>query len=143
MAYRAGIKAQIYVEGTLAKGAQDITVPWTKNEIAVRTRGSRFVKYLPGLIDGPIDFEILYDPDDPVYQALHDAFWSDADDNYLEIEITDRKKTAASWRGIKADFIVTNFEQTDPLEDTSSRSVSIRFAAESDNEPVETGSDVP
>ena len=143
MAYRAGIKAQLYVEGTLARGVQDLTVPWEKNAIPVRERGSRFVKYLPGLIDGPIDFEMLYNPDDPVQKALHDAYWSDTDDNFLEIEITDRKKTASSWNGIKADFIVTRFEQVDPLEDTSNRAVSIRLAAESDNEPVETGSDVP
>ncbi|MDR1492732.1 MAG: hypothetical protein LBT05_08425 [Planctomycetaceae bacterium] len=138
MGYRSGFKAKMYMGTTLVKGVLDITLPFSRNEIQVKSRESVWVKYLKGLIDVPIDFTIHYDPADASFQALQAAFLSDADDSYVNIEFTDNVKTAATWRGIKADWEVTKFEKADPMEDVSDYNVSIRLSAAAGTEPTVT-----
>jgi hypothetical protein len=137
---RTGYKARVYVAGKIVPGVQDITVTTSRTEVQVKVREHGDVRYLAGLKDTPIDFEMLDDPTDETYLALKAAYHSDTDDNFLEVEITDNPKTAAKWEGIKGDFIVTKFEKSYPVDDAAKVNVSLRQAAASKKAMVETRS---
>jgi hypothetical protein len=77
------------VAGKIVPGVQDVTVTTSRTEVQVKVREHGDVRYLAGLKDTPIDFEMLDDPEDETYQALKAAYHSDTDDNFLEVEITD------------------------------------------------------
>lgn len=138
--HRTGFHAQMYVDDEICKLTQDFTLSFSSTEIQTKDRGSDWIKYLKGLKDAPMDFDITQDDTDPTYLALKAAYYSTAEDNYLPIEFTNRPKTSASWKGFKADWIVTGFEESEPIDDEAITSVSIRLAANSPNEPAETGS---
>ena len=134
---RTGYKARIYVAGNLLPGVQDITVEVSRTEIEVKSREKSTVGYLNGLLHCPIDFDMDDKPDDPGYKAVKAAFYSQADDNFLSIELTNRPKTTPPWEGIKGDFVVTKFARTYPIDDVARVSVSLRPAAASEEEVVE------
>jgi len=136
---RTGFKAQMYVEGQLCTLTQDFSFAVSRTDIQSKNRGLIWTKYLKGMKDVPIDFDLTTDENDPQYQALSASFDSDADDDYIEIELTDKPKTSTGWSGFKADWVVTKFEKSEPLDDEAKTSVSIRIAAGSPNEPSVTG----
>ncbi len=138
---RSGYKGRIYVEDNVVPGVEDFTVARSRPEIPVRSREKGVVGYLNGLIDVPIDFEMHTKEDDPTYKALEAAFESEADDNYLSIDITNRPKTAEKWKGITGDWIVTKFETAEPIDGVAMTAVSIRVAAASDRVPTNISSD--
>ena len=140
MGARIGWHANIYVESQLCKLAQDFTFAVSTTEVESKNRGSRWIKFLKGLRTVPIDFEMTTNESDPTYQALKASFDSDSDDDFVEIEFTNKLKTKPDWGGFKGDFIVTKFEQSEPMDDEAKTSVSIRLAAGSDNEPTYTKS---
>ena len=138
--HRTGFKAQMYVEGELCPLTQDFTVGFSSTEIQTKDRGSDWIKYLKGMKDAPIDFELTTDETDPSYVALKEAYFSSADDAYLEIEFTNKPKTATEWEGFKGDWVVTAFEDGEPIDDEAKTNVSVRLAANSPNEPQRTSS---
>ena len=138
--HRTGFHSQMYIDDVLCPLTQDFTLTHSSTEIQTKDRASIWIKYLKGMRDVPLDFEITRDDSDPGYQALRAAYFSTAEDDYLPIEFTNRPKTASEWRGFKADWVVTAFEESEPIDDEAKTNVSIRLAANSPNEPEETGS---
>jgi hypothetical protein len=137
---RVGIKGQSYFNtGThdapvwvRAKILHDLTLAVSKGEVQVKNKGSRWVKYLSALNDAPLDVEVDWQPDDPVFDALQDAFWTD---EVLEFVILDGGIKKAGAQGLRAGFVVTKFERSEPLEDQMLANVSLRLAADWDHEP--------
>ncbi|MDR1957608.1 MAG: hypothetical protein LBQ54_00930 [Planctomycetaceae bacterium] len=138
---RSGYKARIYLGTAVVPGVQDITVAMSRTEIQVKQREKRTVGYLKGLIDFPIDFDMLRDEENATFLAFKNAFFSEADDDYITLDITDRAKTSSEWTGIRADFVVTKFEEGFPIDDVAMQSVSIRLAANSPNEILDIDQD--
>ena len=138
--HRTGFHSQMYVNDMLCSLTQDFTLTFSSTEIQTKDRTSHWIKYLKGMKDVPLDFELTRDDTDPGYQALKAAYHSTAEDDYLPIEFTNRLKTAGAWKGFKADWVVTAFEEAEPIDDEAKTQVSIRLAANSPNEPEETAS---
>ena len=136
---RIGWHAKVYIGGVLCDLVQDLTYEESVTEVESRNRSSRYVKFLKGLRTKPIDFDMTTDATDPGYLALEAAYRSDSDDDWVEVEFTDRVKTKTPYKGFKANFIVTKFAQSEPLDDEAKTSVSLRLAAGAP-EPVVTSS---
>jgi len=139
---KAGIKGQTYLKNAetwlRAKILRDLTMAVSSNEIATKNKGSVWQKYLIGLRDVPIDCEADWEPGNPVFEALKEAFWTEAPLEFLILDGGIRKVGA---QGLHASFIVTKFERSEPLEDVMSVAVSLRLAADCPDEPeyVEMG----
>ena len=137
---RVGIKGQSYLnKGThttpawkRAKILRDLTLAMSKAEVQVKNKGSMFVEYLTGLIDVPLDCECDWEPGDPVFDAMQEAYWSEEPLEFLILDGGIRKKGA---QGLRANFIVTKFERGEPMEDVMSTAVSLRLSAESNDKP--------
>ena len=144
---KVGIKGQMYCNsGSYSspawnryKAARDVTMAVSRNEVAVKNKGSLWIKYLSGLRDALLDFEADWEPGDPVFDALQSAFWTEAPLDFLLLDGGIKKAGA---QGLRAGFIVTKFERSEPLEDVMSVSVSLRLAADCEQDPewVTTGS---
>ena len=137
---RIGFFAKMYVAGVLCDLIQDFTTEDSFNEVESRNRGSRFVKTLKGMRTKVIDFDMSTVESNPGWQALKAAYNSSAEDSYIEIEFTNRVKTSTQWQGFKANWEVTKFTQSEPMDDEAITSVSIRISANSPTEPLETHS---
>jgi hypothetical protein len=137
---RVGIKGQSYLNlGThaapqwkRAKVLHDLTLAVSKNEVQVKNKGSRWVKYLSALNDAPLDVEVDWAPGDEVFDALQEAFWTD---EVLEFVVLDGGIKKAGAQGLRAGFTVTKFERSEPLEDQMIANVSLRLAADWEFEP--------
>ena len=128
---RVGIKGKTYIGGALAKWVGDLTVAISVAEVAVKNKGSEWERFLPGLKSLPIDIEGNWEPGDPTFDAMQEAFWSEEE---IEVEILDAAKDK-NGKGIKGMFIVTKFERGEPVEDVMSVSASLRLSALSDEDP--------
>ena len=137
---RVGIKGQTYANtGSYSapvwnryKAARDLTVAVSANEVAVKNKGSIFVKYLSGLKDTPLDFEADWEPNEPVFDMLQQCFWTQDPIDFLILDGGIKKVGA---QGLRGGFIVTKFERSEPVEDVMSVSVSLRLSAEWPQEP--------
>ena len=119
---KVGIKGQISINGHKAKFVRDLTVSVSRTEIQVKNKGSEYVEYLTGLIDVPLDLEGDWEPGDPAFDALRDAFLSEE-----PVQVT---LSEGGIGGVNRPFIVTKFERTEPLEDVMGVSASLRLSAE-------------
>ena len=109
------------------KSVRDLTIGISKNEIPVKNKGVEYVRYLGGLKDVPVDFEMDWEPEEGSFAMLVDSFMNDTP---LEFEFLDDTKTKGGY-GLKGEFIVTKLDRSEPLEDVMSASVSLRLAADS------------
>jgi hypothetical protein len=116
------------------KSVRDLTIAISKNEVPVKNKGSKFVRYLSGLIDAPVDFEMDWEPGEGAFDLMQDSFWEETP---LEFEFLDDTKEKGG-KGLTGEFIVTKLERTEPIEDVMSASVSLRLAADSEVEPTWT-----
>ena len=137
---QAGIRGQTYYNsGTSqaptwvrAKFLRDLTLPLSSNEIAVKNKGSVWVKYLRGLIDVAIDGEADWEPGSAVFEGFKSSFFTEKE---IELMILDGGIKKQGAQGTRASFIVTKFERGEPLEDAMTVSFSLRLAATSAQEP--------
>jgi len=137
---QAGIRGQTYYNsGTRqtpvwnrAKLLRDLTLPLASNEIAIKNKGSLWVKYLRGLLDVAIDGEADWEPGTVVFEGFKSSFFTE---KVIELLILDGGIKKQGAQGVRASFIVTRFERGEPLEDAMSVSFSLRLAAESEYEP--------
>lgn len=137
---RAGIVGQTYLNvGTYdtpewyqVKILHDLTIEVTATEIQVRNKGSRYVKYLMGLEDAPIDTEYDWAPEDQAFQKMHEAHYKRT---YLDLVFLDGKINQVGATGFRGDFLVTKWGDSQPLDDAEVLTAALRLAAESPNEP--------
>jgi len=138
---KVGIKGQTYYNSgshstpvwNRCKSIRDLTMAVSSNEVSVKNKGSRWEKFLTGLDTCPIDVEADWEPGDPMFEAMQAAYWSKEP---LEFVFLDGgiKKTGA--QGIRAGFIVTKFERSEPVEDVMTLNASLRMSADWPHDPV-------
>jgi len=108
----------------LVGNTRDLTINGETGEIDVTTRGNNGWKAtIPGLKDGSIEFEMVWDSEDANFAAFQ-AAWI----NKTPIEVaamSDAIDTAGS-TGLRATMAVTRFSQNEPLEDAVTASVTLK-----------------
>lgn len=125
-----GVGAHTWQELTIVA---DVTVNQTRNKGTVKNRGLGSEKYLAGLKVRSIDLEITHEPDDALFQVIADAY--DSGDP-IGIAAMDGPIGTSGSYGLQMDVIVTEFTQTQPLEDSSNWKVKLEPAAKSAFEPA-------
>jgi hypothetical protein len=112
---KIGYQMPLIIGGFTTYSVGDVTIEKSYTEIEVKRKTDRDIRYLKGMRNCPIDFDIDRNEKDPAYRILRDL--SDTDEAVtIEVgEVTDR-------------FIVTKFTRNEPVDDVVTVSVSIRLA---------------
>lgn len=96
----------------------DVTINLTANQINATTRATAgWEANIAGLKTGSVDFSIMYDKEDADYQALNAAFIAGT---ALAFFFSD-----GAGNGLIGDFVVTNFSESQPLNDAVSIAVTL------------------
>ena len=104
------------------KNVKDLTLNLESGEADVTTRKTEgWRASVATLKEASLDFSILYDTDDPDYNAFADAYFDNAP---LALFVTDGNGT-----GLDADFSITNFSIEQPLEEAISVSITAKPTA--------------
>ena len=133
MSAKGGREAVLYykVGGLDGAGAwtelsivRDCGLDLQKGDADVTVRGNAgFKQYVGTLKDVPLEFEVVYDADDPGYQALQDSY---IDDLIIGLAILDGPWASAN--GLLADFIVTAMKRNEPLDGAITSNVTAKLA---------------
>jgi hypothetical protein len=111
---------------TEVTNVRDATLNLEKGEADTTTRGNSGWRSTEGTLkDGSVEFEMVWDTSDAAFTAIKDAYFNDT--TIALAALTGDKDTAGS-QGIWADFSITNFSQTQGLEDAVIVSVSAKPA---------------
>lgn len=111
----------------------DVTVNNGRNTGTVKNRSVGTERKLAGLKTRSIDLEITHEPDDPNFQALLAAY---ENDDIIGVASMDKTIVTAGSVGLQMDVIVSDFSQTQPLEDSSNWKVKLEPAAKTDHVPA-------
>lgn len=131
MSAKLGMNAKLYYKegGMDAAGSwneltnvRDNTLNLEKGDADVTTRGNNgWRATLATLKDGSVEFEMVWDPDDAGFDAIHDAYFND---NVIGLSILDG--AIATGTGLQADFAITNFTRNEPLEEAMTVNVTAK-----------------
>lgn len=120
MAFKLGMKGVLnYKEGGQAgadpwaalTNVTDVTTPLQKSTADATTRANNgWRATVPSLKEGSVDFEMVWDPEDPGFQVIRDAFFNDT---VVGLQILDE----ADGEGLQADFMISNFTRSEPIEE--------------------------
>lgn len=141
MGFALGLDAKIYRLTTGSRAAwpateapanlseitnvRDVTVNMTKAEADATTRGSGGWKQtVATLKDASIEFEMVWDTADTHFTAIQESFTSQ--NSPIALAILDGVSTTADTQGLWADFMVTGFEKTEPLEGVQMVKVTVK-----------------
>lgn len=116
-----------------------ITVNQTRNSSAIKRRGNGDETYIRGLRVRSIDMEIVDDPSDPLWLLLHENYESDDPEDYIGIACMNGTLPAVGVAsvGLQMDVVVTDFGQSQELEDGSMRKIKLVPSDASDFSPTE------
>ena len=103
---------------------RNVTLNMDAGEANVTTRGNDGWKAtLAGLREATLEFELVWEPDDPGFEAVKDAFLAGA-----TIGLAALDKAGAEGEGPVADWSITNFSRAEPLEEAIIVSVTAKLA---------------
>jgi predicted secreted protein len=128
--FRLGIKAKIFygsggstgVPNSELTNVTDVTVTLDAGEADVTTRDNDgFRATIGGLKECSIEFDMLYLPGDPGFQAIQKA-WLDGDQIHLAA------LTGKGGEGPVGDFAITGFSRSEPLEEAIKYSVTAKLS---------------
>lgn len=126
MAIRLGLDGKLYygVAGATASNeianVKDVTLNLEKAESDVTTRGSGGWRQTVGTLkDGTIEFQMVWDPADAAFTAVKNAFINNTALAFLCLD-------EENGQGLDADFTVTNFSRSEPLEEAQMVAVTIK-----------------
>ena len=126
MGIRLGMDAKLYhgPAGSTATSeltnTRDVTLNLETGEADATTRGSNGWRAIVATLkEGTVEFEMIWDTEDSGFSAIKDAFF-----NNTPIALAVLDKTDGS--GLDADFMITNFSRSEPLEEAITVSVSAR-----------------
>jgi len=104
---------------TDVSGVRDVTLNLEKGEADVTTRDNNgWRAYVGTLKDATLEFELVHDPVNQDYKDLLNAFLNGT---VLAFFISD-----GSGNGLIADWVITGFNNPEPLEEASTISVTAR-----------------
>ena len=129
---RLGLQGKLYYnEGTWAApvwvevgNVRDLTLNLEKGEADVTTRAnSGWRAILATLKEGTIEFEMVWDTEDPAFMVF---FMSWLNDTPVECANMDGDIASAGSSGLHAVFNVTNISRSEPLEEAMGASVTVK-----------------
>lgn len=104
--------------------ARDVTLNLDAGEADVTTRGNDgWRATIAGLKEASIDFELVWEPDDPGFEAVKDAYLNGTTIGLAALDVA-----GAEGEGLVGDFSITNFSRAEPLEDAIIVSVTAKLA---------------
>jgi len=109
---------------------RDLTRGLSKALTDVTTRGSGGWREQAGTLkEASIDLQILYDPDDSLFQSLRGGFLNDTE---VTLAILDGDVSTGGTQGLVANFNVTNFPVNEELEERATVDVTIVPSSQTD-----------
>ena len=126
MAVVLGMNAKLYYgeagssASNLVDNVRDVTLSLETGESDVTTRGNDgWRATVATLKDGSVETEIVWDTDDDFFDAVQTAYFSAG---AIALQVLD----GVSGTGLDADFSITNFTRTEPLEEAVTASVTFK-----------------
>lgn len=134
MQLKLGFESKLYIgaagstPSTEAKNVKDLTLNLESAEVDVSSRQSgKFKIYLSGLIDAGLEFKMNVDPDDATQTTIRTA-WLARTAIAAKVDLGDGKAFDSDW-------IVTNFNNEQPLEEAIAYSVTLKPTMTSADRP--------
>lgn len=125
MGYRIGLDAQLFIgtAGTRANtelgNVRDVTLNLEKGEADITTRSANGWRVSAATLkEGSLEFEMLWDTADSGFTTISNAFFND---NAIAMFVSD-----GAGNGLDADFVVTQFNRSEPLEEALTVSVTCK-----------------
>lgn len=126
--FRLGMNAKFYfgAAGAMAAteigNARDVTITLDKGEADVTTRANGGWRATAGTLKScTIEWEMLWQPSDPAFAAIRSAYLTDDLVALMPLD-------SADGEGPDADFSITNFSRSEPLEEGIKVSVTAKLA---------------
>lgn len=132
MAVQLGLKGRLYRNtGTFATpvwneigNVRDLTLTLEKGEADVTTRQNDGWRAMIGTLkDGNIEFEAVWDQDDPDFSAIFNAWLLDTAIEFLAM---DGDRTATGTTGLRALMSIISVSRSEPLEEAMKAAVVIK-----------------
>ena len=118
MAYKLGLDAQLFhgAAGSTAssemKNCKDVTLNLETGEADITTRAAEGWRITAATLkEASLEFEMVWDTSDAGFKAIKDAYFNN---------------TAIALYGLDADFVVTSFSRSEPLEEALTVSVTCK-----------------
>ncbi len=134
MAIRLGMEAKVYRNtGTWAvpvwveiTNVRDVTLNLESGEADVTTRAnSGWRATAATLKEASVEFEMVWDTADAGFTAIKDAFFNGTN---IDLAVMDGDITVAGTQGLRAEFSITAFSRSEPLEEAITVSVTAKPA---------------
>ena len=126
MAVKLGMKAVLRygAAGSTAQSVlgnvRNVTLSLETGEADVTTRANQGWRATAATLkDGSVEFEMVWDTDDPGFYAIRNAWFSSEP---IALAILD----VPNGQGLDADFVVTSFSRSEPLEEAITASVTAK-----------------
>lgn len=133
MAIRLGMDAKLYFKtggissaGTWSElgNTKDVTLNLETGEADVTTRANQgWRATVATLKDGSVEWEMVWDTEDAGFTAVQTAYFTNT---ALALAVMDGDITTPGNQGLQADFSITNFSRSEPLEEAISVSVTAK-----------------
>lgn len=105
---------------------RDVTLNLETGEADTTTRGNDGWRSTAATLkDGSVEFEMLWDTSDAFFTAVKNAWLNGTN---IACAFLDGARTTAGSEGLWADFRVTNFSRSEPLEEAVKVSVTLKLA---------------
>jgi len=133
--YQLGMDAVMYWGSAAAELAamteldnvRDVTVNLEAGEADVTTRAnSGWRATAATLRECSVDFEMVWKPGDPAFEALKDAYLAGT---LIELAVLDQDRETAGAQGPKGSFAITSFSRNEALEEGITVSVTAKLSA--------------
>lgn len=134
MAFRLGMDAKLYYQvggqagggGWIEQGnARDVTLNLESGEADLTTRANDgWRATVATLKDASVEFEMVWDTADAGFTAIKNAWLNNAIIGFQVLDDT----VANGGQGLQADFMITNFSRSEPLEEGITVSVTAKVA---------------
>jgi len=134
MAIRLGMEAKVYRnDGTWETptwveitNVRDVTLNLETGEADVTTRAnSGWRATAATLKEASVEFEMVWDTEDAGFTAIKDAFFNGTN---IDLAVMDGDITQTGTQGLRAEFSITSFSRSEPLEEAITVSVTAKPA---------------
>ena len=132
MSIKLGMEAKIYYDPAgVANGnwtelgnVKDVTLNLETGEADVTTRANQgWRATVATLKEGSVEFEMIWDTNDPGFSAIKDAYFNNTP---IGFAVMDGDIAVSGSQGLQADFSITNFSRSEPLEEAVTVSVTAK-----------------
>jgi len=132
MSHRLGLDGKLYRNtGDYASpvwveisNVKDVSLSLEKGEADVSSRANNGWKATVGTLrDGSVEFEMIWDSEDPGFAAIKDSYFLDTP---IELAVMDGDVAVSGSQGLRASFSVLNFSRNEPLEESMTAQVTVK-----------------